>query len=142
MQLTLLKSKIHRGCVTGSNIDYEGSIFIDDDLLAQANILAYEKVEIYNITNGQRFATYAVPATKSPEVANGHTPTSGYMCINGAAARLVLPGDLIIIASYAIFTEQEAQDYQPQVLLMDGTRENRIDQLIPSSILSIIKSTQ
>ena len=131
MQLTLLKSKIHRASISHSNIDYEGSIFIDDELLTKAEILPYERVEIYNINNGQRFATYAVPASASPEFqGNFRTPQDykGYICINGAAARLVQVKDLIIICSYAIYASAEAHNHKPTVVLMDGL-ENKIKEL-------------
>lgn len=109
MLLTLLKSKIHRAVVTNSNLNYEGSIFIDRNLLKAANILQYERVEIYNVNNGARFSTYAVPVEMENEV-----------CLNGAAARLVQAGDLIIICTYCQMSEAEAIIYKPSVVLLDG----------------------
>ena len=132
MQLTLLKSKIHRASVTHSNIDYEGSIFIDDALLTKAQILPYERVEIYNINNGQRFDTYAVPASCSPDFQDKNINTQEYkryVCVNGAAARLVQLKDPIIICTYAIYSSQEARQHKPNVLLMDGV-SNQITQHI------------
>ena len=131
MQLTLLKSKIHRASITHSNIDYEGSIFIDDELLTKADILPYERVEIYNVNNGQRFTTYAVPASCSPEFQDKSSKPQdyqGYVCINGAAARLVQVKDLIIICSYSIYSATQAHNHQPTVVLMDGI-ENQIKSL-------------
>jgi aspartate 1-decarboxylase len=107
MMLTLLKSKIHRAVVTGSDLNYEGSIFIDENLLKKANILPYEKVEIYNVNNGARFATYAVPV----EIPNS-------VSLNGAAARLVQAGDVIIICTYAVMEEAEAKEFKPTVVLL------------------------
>ena len=107
MLVTLLKSKIHRAIVTGSDLNYEGSIFIDSKLLKQANILPYEKVEIYNVNNGARFSTYAVPV----EVENS-------ICLNGAAARMVQKGDIIIICTYASMEEEIAKIFQPTIVLL------------------------
>jgi aspartate 1-decarboxylase len=106
MQVTLLKSKIHRAVVTGSDLNYEGSIFIDKTILKQANILDYEKVEIYNINNGARFSTYAVPVE-----------TKGSFSVNGAAARMVQKGDLIIICTYASMDKETASKFQPTVVI-------------------------
>jgi aspartate 1-decarboxylase len=108
MMLTLLKSKIHRIKVAENNADYVGSIFIDEKILQKAKILNNEQVHVYNITNGNRFVTYAVPVRED-----------GYCCVNGAAARLVYKNDLLIVASYAMMSEQEAAIYVPTVVLMD-----------------------
>ena len=97
MRRTLLKSKIHRATVTQAELHYEGSVTIDKLLLEAANIIDHERVEIYNITNGNRLATYAIDGA----------PGSGVICINGAAAHLVNPGDMVIIASYAEYSEDE-----------------------------------
>lgn len=107
MLINLLKSKIHRACVTGSDLNYEGSIFIDENLMKKANILPYEKVDIYNINTGARFSTYAVPVE-----------VEGSVCLNGAAARLVQKGDLIIICTFAMMKEEEAKNFKPTVVLM------------------------
>jgi aspartate 1-decarboxylase len=109
MRRMLLKSKIHRARVTDADLNYEGSVTIDQSLLELANIVQYEQVDVYNITNGARLTTYAIPGP----------PNSGTICINGAAAHLVRPGDLVIIASYAEFDEQELKTHRPRVLLVD-----------------------
>ena len=107
MIVTLLKSKIHRATVTGSDLNYEGSIFIDNTLMQKANILPYEKVEIYNVNNGARFSTYAVPV----EIENSFS-------VNGAAARLVQAGDLLIICTFAGMEEEIAKTFKPTVILL------------------------
>ena len=99
MILTLLKSKIHRATVTGCDISYEGAITIDPALLEAAGILPYEQVDVLDITNGARFTTYAIKSKKRG---------AGDMTVNGAAARLVQPGDLIIVCAYAQMSEAEA----------------------------------
>ena len=114
MRRTLLKSKIHRATVTDAKLHYEGSVTIDRDLLTAADIVEFERVEIYDVTNGARLATYAIVGE----------PGSGVICINGAAAHLVDPGDLVIIASYAEYEEQEARHHRPRVVHVD--RGNRI----------------
>lgn len=111
MRRTLLKSKIHRATVTGADLSYEGSISIDPSLCEAANLLPYERVEIYDCNNGNRLATYVIPGK------------DGEICLNGAAARLVQAGDIVIIASYAEFEEQEARSHQPVKVFVDG--ENR-----------------
>ena len=108
MKLKLLKSKLHRATVTDACLDYEGSISIDRNLMKQANILNHEKVHVLNVTNGSRLETYAIPSSKSGDV-----------CINGAAAHLVDPGDLVIIVSYATMSNDEAQNFEPKVVLLD-----------------------
>lgn len=110
MNLTLLKSKIHRATVTGSDLHYEGSITIDPALLEASGILPYEQVDILNITNGQRFTTYAIKGKKRG---------NGDIIINGAAARLVQKGDLVIICAFAQMSEEEAKKHKPTVLLVD-----------------------
>lgn len=107
MHRTLLKSKIHKATVTGSDLNYEGSIAIDKKLCEKACLIQYEKVDIYNINNGSRFSTYVI---------YGYT---GEISLNGAAARLVQAGDKIIIACYSYFEEAEAKNHQPIVLLLD-----------------------
>ena len=109
MRRTLLKSKIHRATVTDADLDYEGSVTIDGALMDAANIVEHERVEIYDVTNGSRLATYAM---RGPE-------GSGVVCINGAAAHLVRPRDLVIIASYAEYDESECRAHQPRVVLVD-----------------------
>jgi aspartate 1-decarboxylase len=114
MQLTLLKAKLHRAKVTQTDLQYNGSVSIDEELLEQANILPNERVEIYNITNGHRFATYAIPAIRG----------SRKIGINGAAAHLTKVNDLVIICSYALMNEDEAVKFSPKLILLD--EENNI----------------
>lgn len=109
MQLTLLKSKLHRAKVTETDLEYNGSVSIDQDFLDAANILNNERVEIYNITNGQRFATYAIPAQRG----------SKKIGINGAAAHITSEGDLVIICAYVGMSEDEAVKYEPKIILLD-----------------------
>ena len=109
MRRTLLKSKIHRATVTQADLDYEGSVTIDRDLIEHADLVLHEQVQIYNITNGHRLTTYVI------EGAAG----SGTICINGAAAHLMNPGDLVIIVSYAEYSEEEIAQHQPTVVLVD-----------------------
>ena len=113
MRLTLLKSKLHRATVTGADLNYEGSIAIAPELRRAAGFLLHERVEIYNCNNGARFATYVIGSRKRGEV-----------MLNGAAARLVQPGDQVIIAAYAEFEPAEAQAHQPVVVLLDP--KNRV----------------
>jgi len=105
-----MKSKIHRATVTEANLDYEGSITIDAELALAADLLPNERVEIYDVTNGARLATYVIHGE----------PGSGVIAINGAAAHLVKPGDKVIIASYAQMTTEEARVYQPRVCFVDA----------------------
>ena len=114
MQRTLLAAKIHRCTLTAANIDYMGSISIDRTLLDAAGILPYEQVQVVNIANGDRFITYAIEAPAN----------SGEIQLNGAAARLGMAGDRLIIMTYAQFTEQELKNYSPQVVIVDD--KNRI----------------
>ncbi len=109
MQRFMLKSKIHRATVTGANVDYEGSVAIDGALLDEAGVLPFEKVEIYNISNGNRFETYAITAARG----------SGTVCINGAAAHLARKGDIVIIASYVVLSDEEAQRHEPVLVYVD-----------------------
>lgn len=109
--LTLLKGKIHRATVTSCDLGYEGSITIDPALLEAANILPYEQVDVLNLNNGARFTTYTILSAKRG---------SGQMTVNGAAARLVQPGDLVIVCAYAQMDEKTAKKYEPSVVLVDG----------------------
>ena len=114
MRRTMLKSKIHRATVTEADLEYVGSITIDPILLEAADLLVNERVEIYNITNGERLATYAIPGERG----------KGEICINGAAAHKARKGDLVIICSYAEYEEEEARSLEPKLVFVDG--ENRI----------------
>ena len=106
----MLKSKIHRAHVTDANIDYEGSITIDKKLMAEADILPYEQVQVLNINNGARFSTYAIEGQEG----------SGEICLNGAAARLAVKGDTVIILSYCHVGDEEARNYTPKVVHVDA----------------------
>ncbi|BBP05316.1 aspartate 1-decarboxylase [Sulfuriferula plumbiphila] len=114
MQRTMLKSKLHRVRVTQSELHYEGSCAIDDTLLEAADIREYQQIDIYNVTNGERFTTYAIRAERD----------SGTISVNGAAAHKAKPGDLLIIASYAVYNEIELQKFAPQLVYVD--EHNRI----------------
>ena len=114
MQRIMLKAKLHRVHVTHSELHYEGSCAIDDDLLDAADIREYQQIDIYNITNGERFTTYAIRAQRG----------SGIISVNGAAAHKAKPGDLLIIASYAMYSELELQKYHPTLVYVD--EHNRI----------------
>jgi aspartate 1-decarboxylase len=114
MRRTFFKSKIHRATVTHADLDYEGSVSIDEDLLDAAGIWEYEAVHIWNITRGTRLQTYAIKGQRG----------SGIICINGAAAHLNRPGDLVILATFAELEESEARAHKPVVVLVD--RDNRI----------------
>ncbi|MDE6278095.1 MAG: aspartate 1-decarboxylase [Muribaculaceae bacterium] len=109
MQLQIMKSKIHRVTVTEARLDYIGSITIDADLLDAANILPGERVYIVNNNNGARLDTYTIAGERG----------SGVICLNGAAARLVQPGDIVIIMAYAFMTPEEARDFRPAVIFPD-----------------------
>lgn len=113
MERVLLKSKIHRATVTEADLDYEGSITIDELLMNEVDIVPFEQVDVYNITNGERLTTYAIAGP----------PGSGAICANGAAAHRIRPGDLIIIASYARFSEQETTEHVPRVILVDSRNQ-------------------
>jgi len=106
---TMLKSKIHRATVTDANIDYEGSITIDRKLMEAADIIPYEQVHVLNINNGHRFTTYTI---------EGETG-SGEICLNGAAARLAVKGDLVIILTYHNVPEEETKNYKPKLVYVD-----------------------
>ncbi len=114
MQRCMLKSKLHRAVVTDADLHYEGSISIDENLMEAADLIAYERVDIYNISNGERFSTYVIPGGRD----------SGTICLNGAAARKASRGDLIIIASYVTVEDGEASGWSPKCVLLDG--QNRI----------------
>src|SRR3954467_8944590 len=118
MIIEVLKSKLHRVKVTQAELNYVGSITIDEDLIEAANIIPNEKVQIVNNNNGARFETYIIPGERG----------AGTVCLNGAAARLVQPGDTVIIISYALVSEEKLADHYPKVAIMD--EGNRIKDLI------------
>lgn len=114
MQLTVLKAKLHQAAVTHAELEYEGSCAIDGNLLDRSGIREYEQIQIYNISNGERFTTYAIRAE------NG----SGIISANGAAAHKASPGDRVIICSYGILDEKEMENYKPTLIYLD--EQNRI----------------
>ena len=107
MDITILKSKLHRATVTDANLNYEGSISIDTELCKAAGMHNYEKVDILNVNNGERFSTYIIPGTK------------GQICLNGAAARKACPGDKVIIVTYTTIPEENADSWKPKVILLN-----------------------
>ena len=111
MHIEMLKAKIHRATVTHTRLDYEGSCALDNNLLEVSGIKEYEKISIFNVTNGERFDTYAIQAIAS----------SGIVSINGAAAHKANPGDIIIICSFASFNESEAKQHKPSLVYVDRT---------------------
>ncbi len=114
MKRFMLKSKIHRARITGTELHYEGSLSLDVSLMETAQLLPYEKIEVYNVNTGSRFSTYVIPAPRC----------SGEVRLNGAAARLGAVGDIIIIASYGLFDEGELKDFKPVLVYVD--EHNRI----------------
>lgn len=115
MQRVMLKGKIHRATVTDANIDYEGSVAIDEALMEAAGIFEFEQVQIYDINNGNRLTTYAIKAERG----------SGTISIKGAAAHLVRKGDLVIIASYSFYEDKEAERHAPALVYVDGNNSIR-----------------
>lgn len=118
MQRTMLKSKIHRATITEADLNYDGSLTIDQDLLDAAGIIPFERVKVYNINNGERFDTYAIKGEQG----------SGVIGLNGAAARKGHVGDLIIIVTYAQYEESELKNFAPKIVLCD--EKNGIRKLI------------
>lgn len=118
MRLTLMKSKIHRATVTEANLNYVGSVTIDEEILESVGLLPNEKVQVVNINNGERIETYAIKGERG----------SGVICLNGAAARLFQPGDLVIIIGYADMEEEEAKVHKPKVAIMG--ENNVIEEMI------------
>jgi aspartate 1-decarboxylase len=119
----MLKSKLHRVHVTHSELHYEGSCAIDEDLLNAADMREYEQIQIYNVSNGERFTTYAIRAQRG----------SGIISVNGAAAHKAAPGDIMIIATYANYTELELARYAPNLVYVDAdNRIQNIRQAIPA----------
>jgi len=107
---TMMKGKIHRAHVTDSNLEYQGSITIDKNLMENSGIIQYEQVDIYNVTNGERFTTYAITGE----------PGSGVICINGAAAHKAKRGDIVIIVSYGSYSDSELEGFKPKVVFVDA----------------------
>ncbi|MCY8484655.1 aspartate 1-decarboxylase [Bacillus atrophaeus] len=120
MYRTMMSGKLHRATVTEANLNYVGSITIDEDLIDAVGMLANEKVQIVNNNNGARLETYIIPGERG----------SGVICLNGAAARLVQPGDTVIIISYKMMSEQDAASHQPKVAMLN--EKNEIEQMLGS----------
>jgi aspartate 1-decarboxylase len=114
MQRHLMKSKIHRATITSADLHYEGSLTVDEDLLDAADLVTYEEIQVVNVNNGARFSTYVIPGPRG----------SGVIQLNGAAARLGMPGDLVILISYGVFDAKEAERHNPRVVFVDA--QNRI----------------
>jgi aspartate 1-decarboxylase len=114
MQRHLMKSKIHRATITSADLHYEGSLTVDQDLLDAADLLNYEEIQVVNVNNGARFTTYVIPGPRG----------SGVVQLNGAAARLGLPGDIVILIAYGVIEDAEAQRFVPRVVFVD--EQNRI----------------
>jgi len=110
MQRVMMKAKIHRATVTSTDVDYEGSLTIDANLLEAADILPNEQIHVWDVTNGTRLVTYALAGE----------PGSGAMQVNGAGAHLIHPGDIIIVATYASFEDKELRGHKPRVIFVDG----------------------
>lgn len=117
MQLSMLKSKIHRAVVTEANLNYVGSITIDKDLMESANIIEYEKIQVVDIDNGSRLETYVIAGDRGSKV----------ICLNGAAARYVQPGDKVILMTYCQINEEESKSHKPVVVFLD--EHNSISQI-------------
>jgi aspartate 1-decarboxylase len=118
MFIEVLKSKIHRATVTEANLNYIGSITIDEELMEAANLLPYEKVSVVNNNNGERFETYIIKGERH----------SGVICLNGAAARKVQPGDVVIIMSYAMMEFEEAKTFKPAIIFPDAATNKLVRQ--------------
>lgn len=128
MRRRMMKSKIHRATVTDANLNYIGSVSIDTELMALADILPYEQVAVLDIDNGARFETYAIEGRR------------GEICLNGAAARLVSPGDRVILITYADYSAKELQSYVPKVVHVDG--DNRVISNPPTPLRAIAASAE
>jgi aspartate 1-decarboxylase len=114
MQRHLMKSKVHRATVTSADLHYEGSLTLDQDLMDAADLVTHEEIQVVNVNNGARFTTYVIPGPRG----------SGVVQLNGAAARLGLPGDLVILIAYGVFDEAEVERHSPRVVFVD--EQNRI----------------
>ncbi len=131
MQLNVFKSKIHRATVTHADLEYEGSVTVDSDLLDAAEILPYEAIHIWNVTRGSRLMTYALPGPRG----------SGAICVNGAAAHLNKPGDLVILATFAEMTREEARKHRPVVVRVDAQNRQTDDvsDELPGPVLNSLR---
>jgi aspartate 1-decarboxylase len=131
MRLNVFKSKIHRATVTHADLEYEGSVTVDSDLLDAAEILPYEAVHIWNVTRGSRLMTYALPGPRG----------SGCICVNGAAAHLNKPGDMVILATFAEMSQEEARSYKPVVVRVDSQNRQTDDvsEELPGPVLNSLR---
>jgi aspartate 1-decarboxylase len=131
MRLNVFKSKIHRATVTHADLEYEGSVTVDSDLLDAAEILPYEAIHIWNVTRGSRLMTYALPGPRG----------SGAVCVNGAAAHLNKPGDLVILATFAEMTREEARKHRPIVVRVDAQNRQTEDmsEELPGPVLNSLR---
>ena len=131
MRLNVFKSKIHRATVTHADLEYEGSVTVDSDLLDAAEILPYEAIHIWNVTRGSRLMTYALPGPRG----------SGAICVNGAAAHLNKPGDLVILATFAEMTREEARKHRPIVVRVDSENRQTEDfsEELPGPVLNSLR---
>jgi aspartate 1-decarboxylase len=131
MRLNVFKSKIHRATVTHADLEYEGSVTVDSDLLDAAEILPYEAVHIWNVTRGSRLMTYALPGPRG----------SGAICVNGAAAHLNKPGDMVILATFAEMTREEARRHRPVVVRVDAQNRQTDDvsEELPGPVLNSLR---
>ncbi len=118
MFLCLLKSKLHKAVVTETNVDYVGSITIDEDLMDASGMIPHEQVHVWNITNGSRLVTYVIPGERG----------SGVICLNGAAAHLNRMGDRVIVGAFAYLSPEEAKDFRPKIVIVD--HNNKIEKII------------
>lgn len=118
MQLTMLKSKIHRAVITEANLNYVGSITIDEELMEKSGMIEYEKIQVVDIDNGNRFETYVIAGERN----------SGVICLNGAAARYVLPGDKVILMTYCLIDETETKNFKPTVIFVND--DNSIKEIM------------
>jgi len=124
MQRLMFKSKIHRATVTAANQDYEGSLTVDADLLDAADVLPFEQIHVWDVTNGARLVTYALPGPRG----------SGEVCVNGAGAHLIKPGDLVIVATYTMMSTRLARKYQPTVVIVDAA--NKVREAEPAELVA------
>jgi aspartate 1-decarboxylase len=131
MRLNVFKSKIHRATVTHADLEYEGSVTVDSDLLDAAEILPYEAVHIWNVTRGSRLVTYALPGPRG----------SGAICVNGAAAHLNKPGDRVILATFAEMTREEARQHRPLVVRVDeqNRQTDDVSEELPGPVLNSLR---
>jgi aspartate 1-decarboxylase len=131
MRLNVFKSKIHRATVTHADLEYEGSVTVDSNLLDSAEILPYEAIHIWNVTRGSRLVTYALPGPRG----------SGAVCVNGAAAHLNQPGDLVILATFAEMTPEEARRHRPKVVRVDAHNHPTADdsEELPGPVLNSLR---